>query len=76
MLNSDNKKCERCQIENAIVICQSCDPFHYFCHRCDSIIHSMRVKSSHIRQNLINKPITIKLLKIYNSDTKSFYCFT
>ena len=56
MLNSDNKglKCERCQIENAIIVCQSCQPFHYFCHRCDSIVHSMRVKSSHIRQNIIN----------------------
>ena len=56
MSNSDNKglKCERCQIENAIIVCQSCQPFHYFCHRCDSIVHSMRVKSSHIRQNIIN----------------------
>ena len=45
-------KCERCQIEFANIICQSCQPFHYFCSRCDSIVHSMRVRVSHIRQNL------------------------
>ena len=45
-------KCERCQIGLANTICQSCQPFHYFCSRCDSIVHSMRVRASHIRQNL------------------------
>ena len=45
-------KCQRCQIEQANIFCQSCQPFHYFCPRCDIIVHSMRVRSSHIRQNL------------------------
>ena len=45
-------KCERCQTELANILCQSCEPFHYFCPRCDSIVHSMRVRTSHIRQNI------------------------
>ena len=47
-------KCERCQTELANILCQSCEPFHYFCPRCDSIVHSMRVRTSHIRQNIIS----------------------
>ena len=47
-------KCERCQTELADILCQSCEPFHYFCPRCDSIVHSMRVRTSHIRQNIIS----------------------
>ena len=63
MSNSDNQliKCERCQNEIANIVCNSCQPFQHFCNRCDSIVHSMRVKSSHLRKNIstfINKPIT------------------
>ena len=47
-------KCERCQIDPANIFCQSCQPFHYFCPRCDTIVHSMRVRASHVRQNLIS----------------------
>ena len=67
MSNLDNPlfKCERCQIESAKVVCQACQPFHYFCPRCDSIVHSMRVKSSHTRQN-----ISTFLSKSLNSPTK------
>ena len=72
MLNSDNKKCERCQIEDAIVLCESCEPFHYFCHRCDSIVHSMRVKSSHIRKNFINKPLNYQNVDQDNYTTAKF----
>lgn len=64
-------KCERCQSENAVIICQDCQPFHYFCIRCDSIVHSMRVKSFHLRQNindLINK--TLNSPKNNNSTAK------
>ena len=68
MSTSENQifKCERCQIETANIVCQSCQPFHYFCPRCDSIVHSMRVKSSHIRQN-----ISIFMNKALNSSEKN-----
>ena len=46
-------KCERCQIEDVAVICQTCQPFHNFCNRCDSIIHSMKLKTNHIREPII-----------------------
>ena len=52
-LNTNNNiesKCERCQIEEVAVICQTCHPFHKFCNRCDSIIHSMKLKTNHIRE--------------------------
>ena len=65
-------KCERCQSENAIVVCQACQPFHYFCHRCDSIVHSMRVKSSHLRQNinnLINKTLNSPFVESDNNNS-------
>ena len=65
-------KCERCQIDEASIICHSCQPFHKFCHRCDSIIHSLKIKSNHIREPLIqnqlnesNKIKTIPELEIY-----------
>ena len=52
--------CERCQTEEVAVICHTCHPFHNFCHRCDSIIHSMKLKTNHIREpnlNLMTLPI-------------------
>ena len=51
-LNDQKIKCERCQKDQANIICQACQPFHYFCSRCDSIVHSMRIRLSHTRQNL------------------------
>ena len=48
--NEKNIKCERCQSEEATIICHTCQPFHNFCHRCDSIIHSMKLKTNHIRE--------------------------
>ena len=54
-LNNNNpKKCDRCQTEDVAVICQTCQPFHNFCLRCDSIIHSMKLKTSHVRENILN----------------------
>lgn len=50
-------KCERCQMEEVEVICQTCQPFHNFCQRCDIIIHKNR--ASHLRENVcnsLNKP--------------------
>ena len=46
------EKCERCQIDQASIICHSCQPFQKFCHKCDSIIHSLKIKSNHIRESL------------------------
>ena len=51
-ITNEKIKCERCQIDQANIICQACQPFHYFCPRCDSIVHSMRIRLSHTRQNL------------------------
>ena len=66
-LNIINKdlKCERCQTEEVAVICHTCQPFHNFCHRCDSIVHSMKLKTNHVREpnlnfmNITNRPSTI-----------------
>ena len=64
-------KCERCQIEYANIICQECQPFHYFCPRCDTIVHSMRVRTSHIRQNLnINNSLNSKSTNNCSNFTK------
>ena len=76
MSNLENPffKCERCQIESAKIVCQVCQPFHYFCSRCDSIVHSMRVKSSHIRQNIstfINKSLNSPIKDDQNNDNYS-----
>ena len=59
-LNINNTKCERCQIDEASIICHSCQPFKKFCHRCDSIIHSLKIKSNHIRESLIENNINRK----------------
>jgi hypothetical protein len=77
MSNSENQlfKCERCQTENANIICKECQPFHYFCSRCDSIVHSMRVKSSHLRQNIsafINKALNSPINGDSNYSTAKF----
>ena len=51
------EKCERCQIDKASIICHSCQPFQKFCHRCDSIIHSLKIKSNHVRDSLIQNQL-------------------
>ena len=53
-INNIESKCERCQTEEVAVICQTCNPFHNFCNRCDSIIHSMKLKTNHIRESIFN----------------------
>ena len=53
-LNNKEAKCERCQTEEVAIICHTCQPFHNFCHRCDSIIHSMKLKTNHIREPNFN----------------------
>ena len=53
-MNKIEQKCERCQTDDVAVICQTCHPFHNFCNRCDSIIHSMKLKTNHIRESIFN----------------------
>ena len=50
-----SQKCERCQIDEASIKCLSCQPFQKFCHRCDSIIHSLKIKSNHVRESLLSE---------------------
>ena len=55
---SSQIQCERCKTEPASFTCPSCSPFHNFCARCDSIVHSLSIKTSHQRCSLsdfINK---------------------
>ena len=52
-----HQKCERCQIDEASIICHSCQPFQIFCHRCDSIIHSLKIKSNHVRESLLQNQL-------------------
>ena len=54
IINTQGFKCERCQTEEVTVICKTCQPFHNFCNHCDSIIHSMKLKSNHIREPNLN----------------------
>ena len=71
-----HQKCERCQIDEASIICHSCQPFHKFCHRCDSIIHSLKIKSNHSRepliQNKLNESIKIKTNPEFEIYQRSF----
>ena len=53
-INNRESKCERCQTEDVAIICHTCQPFHNFCHRCDSIIHSMKLKTNHVREPNFN----------------------
>ena len=53
-INNKELKCERCQTEEVAIICQTCHPFHNFCNHCDSIIHSMKLKTNHIREPIYN----------------------
>ena len=74
LLNIKNpKKCDRCQTEDVAVICQTCQPFHNFCLRCDSIIHSMKLKTSHIRETvpLLNIPLPQNRPSASTSNIKS-----
>ena len=70
IINNQKIKCERSQIEQANIICQSCEPFHYFCPRCDSIVHAMRIRLSHSRQN-INSNLTNNSLNSKSMSTNN-----
>lgn len=45
--------CERCHNQQATFYCPVCMPFHNFCQRCDAVVHSMKIKSGHVRENLL-----------------------
>jgi len=47
--------CERCKLEKSIFNCQECSPFHFFCQRCDTIVHNSQHKFRHSRKNLLNE---------------------
>lgn len=49
---SEILQCERCKTEPASFNCPSCSPFHNFCSRCDTIVHSLSIKVSHQRSSL------------------------
>ena len=51
---SSNPICERCKLEKSIFNCQECSPFHYFCQRCDTIVHNSQHKFKHSRKNLLS----------------------
>ena len=53
--------CERCKNADIVLICEECSPFHYFCQKCDSIIHQLPSRLNHIRQNAYEN-ISNKLL--------------
>ena len=60
---STYKLCERCKREQATINCSQCSPLQNFCKKCDSVIHSLPSKISHIRNNLntfdVKNPIEI-----------------
>ena len=60
---STYKICERCKREQATLNCNQCSPLQNFCKKCDSVIHSLPSKVSHIRNTLntfdVKNPIEI-----------------
>ena len=46
------QKCERCRSNDSTTYCSHCEPYHFFCDRCDSVIHSLSIKSHHQRRNI------------------------
>ena len=72
-LKFEEINCERCQNDIANIICKSCEPFHYFCPKCDSIIHSMKLRLNHIRQNLNLNLSSPKSYTNYNSPKKKLH---
>ena len=70
-MSLNNKICERCKSENAVFYCEECSPFHNFCKRCDSIIHSLSIKINHQRKNLINIPESNSNIKYISNDLNS-----
>ena len=53
-INEKEQKCDRCQSEPPSIICETCQPYHNFCYKCDSIIHAMKIKSTHNRIPISN----------------------
>ena len=53
------QQCQRCHSTEPTIYCSNCEPFHLFCHHCDSVIHSVSIKSNHQRTTLsqTNTPI-------------------
>lgn len=41
--------CERCNINESIIICSNCISFKLLCSNCDEYIHSLKSKTNHIR---------------------------
>jgi hypothetical protein len=51
--NFSNYLCEKCKSENALFYCYECNPFHFFCQKCDNSIHLNSMKSNHNRKNIL-----------------------
>ena len=46
------QKCERCHSNDSTTYCPDCEPYHFFCNRCDSVTHSLSIKAHHQRKNI------------------------
>ena len=51
--NFSNYLCEKCKSENALFYCYECNPFHFFCQKCDNSIHLNSMKLNHNRKNIL-----------------------
>lgn len=62
--------CERCNINESIIICSNCISFKLLCSNCDEYIHSLKSKTNHIRDRFKIKPEEI-LYEKDKSDTNN-----
>ena len=65
------KLCERCKSSQALLQCQSCSPFQFFCSNCDTIVHSLPSKLSHQRIPLNNININSNLEMNNNTNSQT-----
>ena len=68
--NKNINLCERCKNSEISITCEECSPFHYFCKKCDGIIHQLPSRLNHNRQNIYDN-ISNKLLFKCSYNNKS-----
>jgi chromosome segregation ATPase len=78
--NENNKQtlfhdlCERCKLVPPELVCPTCQPFHKFCKKCDTIIHTLSIKISHNRFSIKNSSQTLNHNNHNCSPKVSYHC--
>lgn len=56
-----SEKCQRCNTREAVFSCDKCDLFKRFCRFCDTYVHGLPSKKSHVRYSIDVRKIIIKI---------------